>query len=162
MTAPAAFPIVPNARTCYRCGGEYDAPPPRGEFGAAGYATLRENGENVCYPCADAMQRAELAALPIGGRYSGYLSEIERGNGRGLVTRVHVTTWTGGILATGIAWRTRSGFGRERWYFHAHTPEGLALSGNSPAAGGMYCRIRRVKKHADCRHATCSDRKGTK
>lgn len=115
------------------CG--HDAPPVP-ETGASGYA-IRPDGAHICYPCADAEQRA---ALLTANTYMGYLS----GDGS------QITTWTGGTLATvTTATERRVGFGawrkgEGRTYWKAVDVHGQRWHGTSPGRG-MFARMRKSK-----------------
>lgn len=98
-----------------------------------GYAETAD-GRRVCYPCADDMQRAELAATPAGGRFGAYLSTDGR----------HVTTWTGGHLAT----VTRLTGNRRQTFVRARDRDGRMWAGVGPAESGTYVTLRRIRDGA--------------
>jgi hypothetical protein len=98
---------------------------------ATGYAQTVD-GRTICYPCADALQRAELA---VADSFCGYMS----GDGR------RITTWTGGSLATVTQRaRHRGGFGGDYWTFRAVSPDGARWYGRG-AGPEMFARLKRSK-----------------
>lgn len=126
------------------CGHEYAS-----EGIGTGYARLRSETDTpdgktlpkdatVCYPCADAMQIAELAD----GRTSVYAYLSTDGK--------KVTTWTGGTLMS-VKWLsdadiryTPTGGRHERFYLDAKDVHGKVWHGIGPGRG-MYVRMRLAK-----------------
>jgi hypothetical protein len=93
----------------------------------------------VCWTCADAMQREDLRTSD---RFSAYLSlSADK-------TTLQLTTWSGGVLATVTAkWETSAGgFARRTTItrFRAVDSHGGRWFGSSPGVG-MYARMRRAK-----------------
>ena len=123
--------MATDTRNCALCRAELPTPP---TTGASGSALVKIHGSEVriCYPCADARQRAELATAE---HFFAYLSGDSK----------QLTTWTGGLLArvTRID-RRRVGFGGERFYFRAVSPDGSRWYGNSPGPN-MYARMHRAR-----------------
>lgn len=105
---------------------------PTGYVGGTGYATLAD-GSKVCHACADAIQREDLRHATV---FAGYLSDDGK----------HVTTWTGGILATVM----RESVSKTGWHgssithIRAVTPEGIRWYGKG-AGRGICIRIHRAK-----------------
>lgn len=113
--------------------GHVPAPVPPGG-GATGYARTHD-GRTLCYPCADAAQRAEIAAAEPGARHGGYLASDGR----------TVTTWTGGRLAyVWREWVTAEGFGGRTVRVWACDAAGGWWSGRGPGRG-MYLRLYRLR-----------------
>jgi hypothetical protein len=135
--------------TCHDCKAGIPPTPP-GHTGGTGYARLREPADaTVCYPCADVRERADVDALPPGGKTVLYL----RGPaGTNLTVPYSLTSWTGGEVLT--VWRVRTArvgraFGWQRapfrYYFRAVSPRtGARYYGTSPGPG-MYARVTRCK-----------------
>ena len=99
---------------------------PRGV--GAGYATT-EDGERICYDCADARQRERLAD-PAVTEWAGYVGQSA------------VTTWTGGDLARVVA-RWSTGRGQwQRWHFRVVTPDGRRWYGRNGGGAGWALRLR--------------------
>lgn len=111
-----------------------------GGFGAPGYATVADTGHTMCYPCADAHERAAMRTSPYVVAYiSGDASTV--------------TTWTGGTLATvdqhdrrqrGQRQYTPSGGYWTRHVWHATDPHGGRWYGVNDGPG-MAVRLRRVR-----------------
>lgn len=121
---------------CTRCNAPFPAPPPTS--GAAGYAITRA-GARICYPCADATHRAEVAALEPGESFTCYLSSDGK----------TITTCTGGALATVTELRPVKAGGFIPRYaalvsVHAVTPQGVHLYGRG-AGKGMCITMRGCK-----------------
>ena len=128
---------VGESFACYDCGGLF----PLQDTGGTGYATLTgasdpsEAQHVVCYACADARERADMAKA---SKFFGYLSQD--GN--------RIQTWSGGHLAYVTSETTRKvggGFGyfqTERTYVRATDRDGAQWYGNGPGRG-MYVRLRR-------------------
>jgi hypothetical protein len=91
------------------------------------------DGKTLCYECADKAQRADLATSKT---FTAYLSSDGK----------HLTTWSGGILATILySWERRVGFhGSKRTYFNAVDATGKHWHGTSPGRN-MYARMRATK-----------------
>ncbi len=97
-----------------------------------GYAVIVADGRKVCFVCADAIDRAEMASA---SEHVVYLS----GDGSRL------TTWTGGELArVTIRRKTLAGFGRGQTYIRATDARGAEWYGRG-AGEGMAMRVRRAK-----------------
>lgn len=120
------------------------APTPLGSatsgIGAPGFAEKTGTGDTMCYPCADAHERA---VMRIAQRVVAYIS----GDGS------TVTTWTGGTLATvdpadrrqrGQRQYTPSGGSWTRHVWHATDPHGGRWYGVNDGPG-MAVRLRRVR-----------------
>lgn len=98
------------------------------------------DGRTICHPCAE---REEVANFATARDFTAYMHGKPDTHAPGF-GNIALTTWTGATLATGRTWRTRSGFGRERWYFNATDANGNKWHGSGPGFG-MYCRMRRAK-----------------
>lgn len=107
--------------------------PPTPTAISPGYATLRDSGKRVCYPCADDMQRADLKTTDT---ISAYI--CSNGN--------HVTTWTGGRLMQIVSANTsRNGWHRSTiHYWRAIDPSGQHWYGKN-GGNGMYVLMRKTK-----------------
>lgn len=93
-------------------------------------------GEEICYDCANARERADFN---VSERYGAYL------NGGAS----QVQTWPGGFLAnvtrtTHHRHMTPSGALYERWHVWAVGDHGVRWYGTGPGPG-MYVRLRRLK-----------------
>jgi len=108
------------------CGHDYPKPGPQG--GAAGYARTRD-GEILCYPCADARQRSEMAESQTD--FYAYVS----GDGE------RITTWSGGLLAsiTSHGYSRRGAYGGLH-YWTATDTEGRKWWGRN-GGSGMHIRL---------------------
>ncbi len=95
-----------------------------------GYAIL-PSGVRVCPPCADVLQRVEMAESD---RFTAYTSTDGRA----------VASWTGGELARVVS-RTDNG---RQTYLRAVTPDGSVWRGQGPSGTGMYVSLRRVSAGA--------------
>lgn len=93
-----------------------------------GYATL-PSGARVCYPCADARQRADLAD-PSTTVYTGYVS----------ADGARLTSWTGGTLAR-IIWTKKGARDYRRNLspcaisYRIETPDGRRWHGRGSGPG---------------------------
>ncbi len=107
-----------------------------GGTGGTGYARTHE-GRTLCYPCAEASERADFLAAEPGARHFAYLASDERS----------VTTWTGGTLARVVrSWYTCEGFGGRTIRLHARDERGGWWSGRGPRDTGTYVKLRRLKR----------------
>jgi hypothetical protein len=106
-----------------------------------GYARDRDD-RTLCYPCADISERAAfLLAGMTGDPFTAYVDAA--GN---------LTTWTGGLLATGI--RSAHGVSRAGWHgsevhswrFRVGT-DGPEWYGRN-AGPGMVITVRRARHHS--------------
>lgn len=110
--------------------------PPTPDSGCGtGYATTRDTNERICYSCADARERESLKTQ---NTFAAYLSGDSK----------HLTTWTGGVLATVThRWFTSAGgFARGTTItrFRATDVHGQRWYGTSPGPN-MYARMRKAK-----------------
>lgn len=96
---------------------------------SAGFAGLPD-GRMVCYPCADAIQRAELVTTD---RYTAYLSRDAQS----------VTTWTGGVLGRVTSHHTSRA--ARKTYVRVTDVHGQHWHGQGPAESGTYVGLRRVR-----------------
>lgn len=98
-----------RAFVCQSCGEAIHLPSmtPGGYTCPTGYAVDRATDGLICYPCADAGQRANM--LDRSGPIVAYLASDGR----------TVTTWTGGKLGDVVHWQsTALPFGRRRSFWH--------------------------------------------
>jgi hypothetical protein len=95
-----ASPAVGDTLTC-----GHRRPPLPAEYSVAGLGYARDRDDRtMCYPCADIAERAAfLVAGMTGEPFTAYV------DGAG-----NLTTWTGGVLATGI--RAARGVSRSGWH----------------------------------------------
>ena len=92
-------------------------------------------GRTMCYPCADAEQRAEFAKADV---FAAYIS----------LDGKRITTWSGGELAKVVSLgRTGGGFGGTQHHVRAVAPDGLHWYGRNGGTG-MYVNLRRAKVRA--------------
>jgi hypothetical protein len=135
LHVPAHYPL-PSTRIL-SCG---HTPTPDASPGT-GYATWNATGETLCYACADARERFVIANGAT--LFYGYVSSLSRG--------AHVTTWTGGELATitdvsydGTRY-TPTGGRMAMVTVYARTPDGRRWSGRFNRHGGDLVAMRARK-----------------
>lgn len=123
------------------CGHAFNPPGPAG--GAAGYATSRGPPEvSVCYPCAEAGEREEMArSHATGGRWFSYLAADGSTLGN----------WTGSPLAVVVActpsgnlWADRLGSQMGRLY-RLRAIDGKGRLWVGTGFKGAYARLRAAK-----------------
>lgn len=128
---------APIIRTCDECARTIERKP---ESIGTGYAWTRESDGSercVCYPCADALQRAEIRDAAPGDRFCAYIgSDGET-----------VTTWSGGRLGKRLgAWGALHPWSRERRYLTVRMDDGSEWYGT--AAPGMWASLKKSKKNS--------------
>lgn len=93
-------------------------------------SAVSTDGRTMCYGCADSAQAAWVAAAAVGDVFIGYVSNDGR----------NVTTWSGGVLMSGVVFGKRHPFSDGRRYLSAVDVDGRVWSGTGEA--GMWARLR--------------------
>lgn len=126
------FVLRDGAKICHACDSKRilscGHTPSLHENFTTGTAHLPD-GREICYACADEMQRADLLTSD---RFTGYVSS----DGKCL------TTWTGGRLGS-VSIGHRHPWSRERSYIRAYDLHGQTWHGTG--APGMWCNLRKCK-----------------
>lgn len=97
-----------------------------------GYSTARD-GYTRCYACSHAAELADIASCKPGDLTVAYVS----GDGG------TITTWSGGVLMTGVRFTAQHPWSRERWYLTAVDADGRRWTG--VGACGMWACLRLTK-----------------
>jgi hypothetical protein len=119
---------------CSKCGSSIDTV----DHGiGTGYSTT-ESGEKVCYECIGKLDRTKLYNLPIGGKYTLYLTEKKR--------HLYVSNWPGSFKLPVHYSKTGNhniaGIRQDVWfYLEDHLYHGTCYGKNTQIA---YCK--RIKK----------------
>lgn len=112
-------------------------PTPTEHLGTGQARMTGTDDRTICYDCADAMTRCDIAQSKSGDRITLYISSD--GN--------TVTTWTGGRMMRILGWGARhpwsNGYDGPRYYVRAIDNDGCVWYGTG--ANGMYANLRKAK-----------------